>query len=339
MKSMLKSAFATLVSSLYARGITPTLNISLSMRTGDLIWKEAGAETNTVWELYSLGHKSTDAQRLTMHDRYTNWFDAAQTEHAPAVSPSRKPYSICLVRNAICKYDHEEPAKYRNRGRKVNFHMQINKFECAEKAERELSVMEELLAEKGWEDENDTCPLYDEGISCGFWVSPDEVDNFRADYKAAKAELLGRLMELAREEGDAETAAPIAEPDDMLPCDEDGTLEVGVKTYVTLKMSFPNEYAVVGKRVFVRALRNTTPTDHNFYITAGDRKGMPHAVERFLACPKLDADFIQCHEDAFEARPGRQITLMPREDYEPFASIDVYRGEVLGAIRRAEQAR
>ncbi|HHA1396905.1 TPA: DUF5417 domain-containing protein [Enterobacter hormaechei subsp. xiangfangensis] len=48
-----------------------------------------------------------------------------------------------------------------------------------------LEVMDNMLTAAGWE--NDTCPLYDEGISCGWWIDISEVDQFKAAYKEAKA--------------------------------------------------------------------------------------------------------------------------------------------------------
>lgn len=126
-----------------------------------------------------------------------------------------KPYSFRLVRAKSCQYDHEEAPQYRCRGRVVHMYMQVTKFDNEDKVEHELGAMEELLIDKGWQ--SDTCPDYPDGISCGFWVSPDELDNFRADYMTCKNELLGRLQEIAREEASTDTIAPIFEHDDIFP--------------------------------------------------------------------------------------------------------------------------
>jgi hypothetical protein len=70
--------------------------------------------------------------------------------------------SLRLVRNAACKYDHEERPEFRNRGRKVCFTIEIKNFAGNSGiVERDLSGIEALLSQAGWE--NDTCPLYDEG--------------------------------------------------------------------------------------------------------------------------------------------------------------------------------
>ena len=48
-----------------------------------------------------------------------------------------------------------------------------------------LEAMDDMLTAAGWE--NDTCPLYDEGFSCGWWIDLSDIDEFKADYKAAKS--------------------------------------------------------------------------------------------------------------------------------------------------------
>lgn len=48
-----------------------------------------------------------------------------------------------------------------------------------------LEAMDDMLTAAGWE--NDTCPLYDEGFSCGWWIELSDIDEFKADYKAAKS--------------------------------------------------------------------------------------------------------------------------------------------------------
>ncbi|BET44295.1 DUF5417 domain-containing protein [Atlantibacter hermannii] len=47
-----------------------------------------------------------------------------------------------------------------------------------------LEAMDAML-EIDWA--NDTCPLYDEGFSCGYWVDLSEVECFKKAYKEAKA--------------------------------------------------------------------------------------------------------------------------------------------------------
>lgn len=37
-----------------------------------------------------------------------------------------------------------------------------------------------------WKDYCDLCPVYDEGISCGYMIPVEMVDEFKADFKKAK---------------------------------------------------------------------------------------------------------------------------------------------------------
>lgn len=77
-----------------------------------------------------------------------------------------------LVRNAVTEANPDL------RGRKHHF-----TIEGASAAT--LEAMDAILTAAGWD--NDTCPLYDEEISCGYWIDLSEIDCFKAAYKAAKA--------------------------------------------------------------------------------------------------------------------------------------------------------
>ncbi|HBC0018011.1 TPA: DUF5417 domain-containing protein [Enterobacter hormaechei subsp. xiangfangensis] len=68
--------------------------------------------------------------------------------------------------------------------------------------EAELNAIENLLYAKGWH--SDGCPCYDDGFGCGWWIDFEEVENFRADYKVAKA---GVKAYLEQQEIEAERAA------------------------------------------------------------------------------------------------------------------------------------
>lgn len=60
------------------------------------------------------------------------------------------------------------------------FTIQGKNPEALEKAEYDLRAM-------GWNDECDGCPLYEDGSSSGFWIRHSDVDQFKADWKVAKA--------------------------------------------------------------------------------------------------------------------------------------------------------
>ena len=51
----------------------------------------------------------------------------------------------------------------------------------------ELEAMDEILTLAGWE--NDSCPCYEDGFGCGYWIDISEVACFKAAYKAAKTGL------------------------------------------------------------------------------------------------------------------------------------------------------
>lgn len=72
----------------------------------------------------------------------------------------------------------------------------------------ELEAMDEILTLAGWE--NDSCPCYEDGFGCGYWIDISEVDFFKAAYKAAKTGLKG-YMAVEAEKAAAVCDAP-AEP-------------------------------------------------------------------------------------------------------------------------------
>ncbi|EPH3312436.1 DUF5417 domain-containing protein [Citrobacter freundii] len=55
----------------------------------------------------------------------------------------------------------------------------------------ELEAMDEILTLAGWE--NDSCPCYEDGFGCGYWIDISEVACFKAAYKAAKTGLKGYM--------------------------------------------------------------------------------------------------------------------------------------------------
>ncbi|HDS4345642.1 TPA: DUF5417 domain-containing protein [Enterobacter hormaechei subsp. steigerwaltii] len=124
-----------------------------------------------------------------------------------------------IIRNAVTEANPDL------RGRKHHF-----TIEGATAAE--LEAMDEILELAGWE--NDTCPCYEDGFGCGYWIDLSEVDCFKAAYKAAKAGLKGYMaIEAARKEeaaqAKAETVEAIAEKagvfsfwerNDRAPCRE-----------------------------------------------------------------------------------------------------------------------
>ena len=67
----------------------------------------------------------------------------------------------------------------------------------------ELEAMDEILTLAGWE--NDTCPCYEDGFGCGYWIDISEVACFKAAYKAAKTGLKGYMAV------EAEKAAAVCE--------------------------------------------------------------------------------------------------------------------------------
>lgn len=107
-----------------------------------------------------------------------------------------------LVRNATSESDQyqRDSAIFRAtnlcRGR-------VNHFTIEKASAIELEAMDNLLIAAGFGEYCDTCPVYDEGWSCGWWVALDEVDAFRAAYKKAKSEVaaeVGRILELSQVE-------------------------------------------------------------------------------------------------------------------------------------------
>lgn len=70
-------------------------------------------------------------------------------------------------------------------------------FSIRDKSEAALVAVEKALnsivvgvrgdgREITWHDYCDLCPLYDEGIGCGYMIPVDMVDEFKADFKIAK---------------------------------------------------------------------------------------------------------------------------------------------------------
>lgn len=59
----------------------------------------------------------------------------------------------------------------------------------------ELEAMDDLLCETEFKHYCDTCPLYDEGYSCGWWVDVDDVDDFKATYKRLKGHVAARVSQ------------------------------------------------------------------------------------------------------------------------------------------------
>lgn len=249
------------------------------------------------------------------------------------VNPEQRPSSIRLVRNASCKYDHEERAEYRNRGRKVHFTIEIRNFvDRPNSVERDLSGMEALLTQAGWE--NDTCPVYDEGISCGFWIHPDEVAQFRADYKASKAALSQYLADVSV--GDTETSSAAREPDDLLPIAADGTLTVEVVTLRTNKAKKPLEFAIVENQVFVRSVDRLSLCYMDATIRAS--RGTP---DNFIHVPStlLPREFIEANRAAFDELEKRSVTLEPDRLFEYDGTPESYQAAVIGLAHKGAGVR
>ena len=94
-----------------------------------------------------------------------------------------------LVRNEVTS------ANAHLRGYKAHF-----TIECSVDNEKDMATLEAVedalrAIETGvmgdgkittWEDVCDTCPVYDEGYSSGFWVELADIEQFKADYKTAK---------------------------------------------------------------------------------------------------------------------------------------------------------
>lgn len=94
-----------------------------------------------------------------------------------------------LVRNAV------SDANDQLKGYKAHFTIECNENNAKDMAR--LEAVEDALramdyATRGdgkvltWDEHCDGCPLYDEGISSGFWVELDMIEDFKADYKKAK---------------------------------------------------------------------------------------------------------------------------------------------------------
>lgn len=71
-----------------------------------------------------------------------------------------------------------------------------------------LEAMDELLEKAGWE--NDSCPCYDDGFGCGWWIDVEEVAAFKADYKRLKGEAAAYVnSKMAQHQGDTLDAMPV----------------------------------------------------------------------------------------------------------------------------------
>lgn len=49
-----------------------------------------------------------------------------------------------------------------------------------------IEKAEQALCDMGWKSECDGCPLYEDGISSGFWIYHSDVAQFKADWKIVK---------------------------------------------------------------------------------------------------------------------------------------------------------
>lgn len=79
-----------------------------------------------------------------------------------------------LVRNAVTDANPDL------RGKKHHFTIEGASAEV-------LEMMDDKMNAAGWD--NDTCPLYEEGFSCGYWIDLSDIAQFKEDYKAVKAGL------------------------------------------------------------------------------------------------------------------------------------------------------
>lgn len=245
--------------------------------------------------------------------------------------------SLRLVRNAACKYDHEERPEFRNRGRKVCFTIEIKKFAGNSGiVERDLSGIEALLSQAGWK--NDTCPLYDEGISCGFWIHPDEVEYFRAAYKACKAALPKYLADI--EASKEEPGCAAREPDDLLPITADGTLPVDVVTLRTNNAEDPMEFAIVENQVFVRTVKRLTQDDYYYYVGANIRADARNP-EIFVHVPSylLFPGFFEANRVAFDELEMRCVTLEPDRVFQFDGTPGNYQAALLGLAHQRKAVR
>lgn len=247
----------------------------------------------------------------------------AHEKHAETVT-DYKPLSMRLVRHANCQYDHNMPPSYRNRGRKVFMYIAIGNYEDnEERTERQLDAMETLLNNMGWKENNDTCPNYAEGQSCGFWIHPDELDKFRIDYMTAKKALPNVLARQA----DSESQPRV--PDDILPVMDDGTLTVKGATYIAVNMKYPLELFVIQSHVFVGAIRTDHKYDKNFYLGV-DQKHQRQGREVFLKLQGIRPDFITSQPEKFHQQEERIVVLMPDKDYYPAGGWNRFKMEIAG---------
>ena len=121
-----------------------------------------------------------------------NWkirYAREERERAAAATKEVKP-SFRLIRHRMGKDEFDTPPALRTHGRKVMFYIQCTNYTdlSAEAVELLLSILERMLVDKGFD--HDTCPTYDEGSSCGFWVSPDEAGFFKTQWAEVRREYL-----------------------------------------------------------------------------------------------------------------------------------------------------
>lgn len=80
-------------------------------------------------------------------------------------------------------------------------HGRVHHFTIENATAIELEAIENLLVAAGFK--HDGCPIYDKGISCGWWIVIDESDDFRNAYNRAKRRVdaeVGRIsLSVAKE--------------------------------------------------------------------------------------------------------------------------------------------
>jgi len=140
-----------------------------------------------------------------------------------------------LVRNAVTEANPDL------RGRKHHFTIESASADM-------LEAMDQMLVEAGWN--NDTCPVYEDGVSCGYWVDLSDVSSFKKAYKEAKAgvkEFMANQVEAVQ----AETVAPV---EAVAP------FEVCIKGSVGIDNPFyPGDVVYVGSIPDMKATVETLP--------------------------------------------------------------------------------
>ncbi|HBM2815681.1 TPA: DUF5417 domain-containing protein [Enterobacter hormaechei subsp. xiangfangensis] len=204
--------------------------------------------------------------------------------HEELIEDSKRVYVLRLTREPICKGELNMPEGERNRGKKALFYIEIRKFKNTEKAARELSAMEDMLREMGWE--NDTCPIYNEGISCGFWMSPDDIPSFRQAYNECKARLQAHM--------DSLPSARPEEPDDVDPMFITYAPQFAKQTVFKSRNASGNCFTVYKRKVLAANDVSGTYTHVNF----------------------MKRDFFQAHALSFDILPEQEITMLPDMSYD-----------------------